>query len=868
MILSKRITVLWLFAVVCVLRAAAQFVTGTVTEASSGDPLPFVYVYYAEDKNVITQTDSVGHYKIRFRKGTLVFSMMSYETKSVQVKAVQKLNVKLKDASSSLQEVVVTHKRKKYVRKDNPAVELMRKVIEAKKSTDLRQNEYLSYNKYEKMTTSVNDVTEKVFEDDHFKRFPQLKEHVEVHPETGRLILPLIVSEKVSQIIYRKSPRTEKSIVKGQREEGISSLLNTGDNMTGMLEDCITDVDIYKDQIRLLQSQFTSPVSTASAISFYRYFITDTLNVQNDKCYKVEFTPNNPRDFGFSGALYIMADSTWRVKRIEMGVPSLTGVNFIEGINIVQDFETLPTGEQIVVGDKTLIQFELVSWLQKLQIERVVKCSDWSFAPIEEKVFRFKGDVKVEPSASLQNNAFWNEHRPVPLSDGERSMDLFVKRLFAIKGFKPFLWVGKAFVENFVETSLTPEKPSKVDIGPVKSFIGGNSIEGFHLLLGGQTTANLNPHLFLGGYAKYGFGDRKWKGKGEVTYTFNKKAYSPVEYPAHNITFTYERDICSASDKFLNLDKNSAFSGLQWAPVKHMSYFERFNLLFDWEWENGLRFYTQVRRESNRGAGDLFYQPLSDNPLPVADVTLNKRSILFSEGTVGLSFQPGATYLNSKQSRFVTNHDAPIMSISHTVGMKGVMGGQYNYNFTEATIYKRFRLRSWGKTNWTLKGGVQWNRVPFPFLIMPAANTSYFFEGNAFCLMRNMEFPTDRYASLMASWDLNGKIMNRIPLVKRLKWREYIGVNCLWGQLTDKNNPTLQRNLGDSRLFYMPGHFEADGEFRYLSNVIDPKKPYVELVVGFHNVFRFFEIEYVRRFTYLEPGVHRWGVRGNIHVSF
>ena len=193
------------------------------------------------------------------------------------------------------------------------------------------------------------------------------------------------------------------------------------------------------------------------------------------------------------------------------------------------------------------------------------------------------------------------------------------------------------------------------------------------------------------------------------------------------------------------------------------------------------------------------------------------------------------------------------------MGLKGFLGGDYRYNFTEAAIYKRFWMKSWGKIDCYLKGGIQWDQVPYPLLIMPAANLSYIIEDETFNLVNNMEFLNDRFASLDVAWDLNGKIFNRIPLLKKLKWREYIGVKALWGDLSDKNNPFLEQNQGSSLLMYFPNG----------CNVMDPKKPYVEIVAGVHNIFKILHVEYVRRLTYNElPTAHKHGIRFMLRMTF
>ena len=857
------------FLIFLCLPIQAQKITGTVTDKETGEPLGWVQVYYQDQKGSGTPTKMDGKYSIAYRKGgVLCFSMMGYETQTFKIDKIRNINVQLSSKTQDIQEVKITQKRKRYSRKNNPAVDLMNKVIAAKQKTDLHEKDFFSYNKYQKLTFGLNEVTDKVFEEGQFKRMPFLKDHVEVCPETGKLILPLTVNETVSQHIYSKNPKNEKDIITGIRSNGVNELFNTGEVVNTLIKDCFTDVDIYDNEIRLLQFQFISPISSTSAIRFYRYFIADTVMINQQKCIKVDFTPNNPQDFGFAGSLYVLADSSWQVKRVEMGIPKRSDVNFVEQMNVIQEYNRLPTGEYVLTDDKMIVQLIVIKSLQKFQVERTTKYSDYAFEKIPEKAFKFKGKQKTDPSAMMRNEDFWKEKRPEQLTSSESKMNDFIKKLENIKGFNFVLFVAKAFIENHVEVSKDPEKPSPVDIGPINTIITHNFVEGLRLRASAQTTANLHPHLFGKGYVAYGFDDQRWKGMGEITYSFNKKDYLPREFPVHNLTFTYARDVMSPSDKFLPTDKDNVFISFKWTTVDHMQYYERFALNYDKEWENGLRFNIRMKRENNEPTGALFYQRLNGNLYPDASAENYKKNLITTDATVGITYQPGATWINSKQRRLQTNQDAPIIGLEHTVGLKGVLGGEYNYNFTEATLYKRLWLRSWGKMDFYAKGGVQWNKVPFPMLIMPPANLSYIIEDNTFHLIDNMEFLNDRYASLMFSWDMNGKILNRIPLINKLKWREFIGCNVLWGTLTEKNNPFLEKNRYDSDLFYFPGNFRKDGTFEYNSRVMDRKVPYVELIVGIHNIFKILHVEYVRRLTYLEPDTQKWGVRFLFRMSF
>ena len=266
----------------------AQYVQGVVLDDALGDPLPGAHVFYLEDKSTMQVTDYNGHFKIPVRKGTLQVSMMGFAPYTVAISGTRRLSVRLKETSSQMKEVEIKVKKQKYSRKNNPAVEMMKKVIAAKTDNDLHRNDFFSYHKYEKITFSLNEFTEKVFEDDHFKRFPQLREHVEYCPETGKLILPLMVQEQVMRRVYRKNPKTEKTIIDGKRDNGVNEFFSM-DMIETIIGDLFREIDIYKDNVRFMQQEFVSPISTDHAIAFYRYFIIDTLEQIKDLPFRMFF---------------------------------------------------------------------------------------------------------------------------------------------------------------------------------------------------------------------------------------------------------------------------------------------------------------------------------------------------------------------------------------------------------------------------------------------------------------------------------------------------------------------------------------------------------------------------------------------------
>ena len=841
----------------CCISVSAQNIQGVVTDSLTNEPIPYLSVFY-EGKGVGSITDNDGNYKVETRKGwnKLTFSAVGYVTKVVNIipGVTKNLNVRMRPDDIMLDEVVVKPKREKYSRKNNPAVELMKKVIAHKKNNKLSENDYYQYNKYQKITMSLNDVTPEMLEKGMYKKMPFLKDQIELCEETNKFILPISVDETASQKIYRKHPKSEKTIIKGMSSTGVNELFATGDMLSTVLKDVFTDVNIYDNDIRLLQYPFISPISSSDAISFYKFYIMDTTFVDKDKCFHLTFVPNNSQDFGFTGHLYVLADSSYTVKKCTMNLPKKSGVNFVDNMDIIQEFEQLPNGEWVLKTDDMIVEMTLMKIMQGFQIRRTTRYSDYAFDELPQQLFKRKGAEIKEADAMMRGDDFWNKYRPVPLTQTESSMDMLVKRLEQMPGFKYVIFVLKAFIENFVETG-TKEHPSKVDIGPVNTMISNNYIDGLRLRMSAQTTANLNPHLFFKGYYAYGFKDHRSKYMGEVEYSFNKKEYLPREFPKNSITFSYQYDVMSPTDKFLKTDKDNVFVSFKTSTVDQMSYVRNIALKYENETQFGLKTTVEVKHSTDEPTGGLAYITNDDQKTLVPEIQTMEASLAFR-------YAPGETFVNTKQRRIPVSFDAPVFTLSHTAGFKGVLGGEYNYNLTEIGLYKRFWFSSWGKIDMFVKGGAQWNKVPFPLLIMPAANLSYILQRETFNLINNMEFLNDRYASLDVSWDLNGKIFNRIPLLKKLKWREAIGFKMLYGHLTDKNNP--MKHPGNSELFLFP---TRDG--RPTSFVMDPKTPYMECSVGIHNIFKILHIDYVRRLNYLDhPDANKWGVRFMVMMTF
>ena len=764
--------------------AMAQQVTGQVTD-KDGYAIPYASITY-RGHHIAVSSDIEGCFSIAAHPGwSLTVTSVGFKSKTVKVEAntTDLGRIELAEDTRSLNEVVVKSKKGKYSRKDNPAVELMRRVIAAKKRTDLSNHDFYQYNRYQKITLSLNNVTDEQLKSKFFEKRAYLRDQVEVSPYNKKRILPVSVDETVSQHVYRKDPLSEKDIIRGTQSSGIGQVLSTGEILNTMLKEVFTDVDIYDDYIRLLQYQFVSPIGS-TAISFYHFYIEDTTYVDKDKCYHLQFIPANQQDFGFRGELYVLADSTLHVRKVNLYMPKKSDVNWIDDMRINQEYTKLDNGEWVLTQDDMIAEIHATKLLQDLLVVRTTRLSDYQFDPMPKQLFWGKAKVKHDADAFNRGDDFWNTYRQVKLSKSESSMDSFIKRMENSKGWKYIIKAVQLMVENYVETTTDP----------------------------------------------------------------NKKKLSPFEFPRRNIAFETSYDVMSPSDLNLIHNKDNVFMTLRSSSQNEMYRYNRQRLSFEWETEAGWRYTANVQTQSNETKGELHFMPV--------DGSDEVKKIRLTDATVGITWNPGVTYVNTKRTRLPVNLDSPEIGISHTMGFNKFLGGDYKSNITSLRLYKRQWLGSWGFMNINVRAMAQWSKVPFPLLIQPPVNLTFVETDNTVSLVKDWEFLNDRQVFWGWKWDLNGKILNRIPLLRKLKWREFVNVKGFWGDLTDKNNPA--KRPGDAMLFQFPKNSYAMGS-----------KPYWEVEAGIHNIFKLISIGYVRRLSYLDhPGISKWGVRFDFYMSF
>lgn len=744
-----------------------------------------------------------------------------------------------------LKELIVKPKRRKYSKKNNPAVELMERVRQDKRHHDPQRSDYYRYDKYEKTVLALNDFDVGLVQKNGKvgKQFDLLANFIDTAAWTGKTILDVALKEKVSTVVSGSKFPHAVEVVRGLRSNGLDEGFNQ-QNIRQIFEDLLREVDLYGNDIALMQNRFVSPLS-AIADDFYRYEISDTLLVGGEKCVELTFSPHNPESFSFNGKLYIpVNDSVRYVKRVTMRVPKAINLNYVDNIFISQNFIKDSTGNTHKTLDDLCLEMQFLPGTPKLYGSRQVRYSGFSYVPAEDlgNVTAGGGREIMLSSAENESEDFWKESRLIPLSSAESNMGEMMSMLRK----KPLLYWTEKVLKVFVNGYVTTGNPSKFDIGPVNTFISHNTAEGMRFRVGCVTTPALSPHIFGRGYVAYGLKDKKIKYSGELEYSFIPKTYTSREFPVNSIRATYQYDKDQLGQHYLFTNSDNVFLSLKRMSSDLITYRRLAKLEYNLELRNNLSIGVELRHETQEATEWV--------PFMRADGVYD-RNFKQAALRLALRYAQGEKFVQAVTSRKPINLDAPVFLLTHEFGPRGLFGADFTLNKTELSIQKRFWFSAFGYADIILKGGIIWSKVQFPALLWQNANISYTIQPESYTLLNPMEFAMDKFASLDLTYFMNGLIFNRIPLIKKLKLREVFTFKGFAGSLSKKNNPEYNDDL------YRFPH--ASG------TVAMGRTPYMEIGAGIDNILTILRVDYIWRLTYRNmPGIDKRGLRISLHFSF
>lgn len=820
-------------------QAAVTQITGLVRDSLSHEGIAYASISLVGTSEGTLATDK-GGFAINTRTSfsKLRVSAMGYRTKEVKIKSGQGsvILIDLVPTGVELEELIVHKGKEKYSKKNNPAVDMIKKLRARRDDNDPRRFPHYGYSQYERMMVGFGDLDGIISKPEEQK---WIDEYADTSMLTGKRVLPFSIKETVARDYYNGN--THKQVVLGTKSAGIDERIDQ-ENVKKVLDDFMGEIDIFQNDVTLLTNRFVSPLSRI-AVDFYKFYLNDTVMVDGERCAVLSFVPFTPQTFGFLGRLYVsLEDTTMFIKRVSMGVPHDINLNYVERMSIEQDYERASNGSRLKMKDNVEVSLKLLSSLPVMFARRETTYRDHNFERPEGGVFNNKAEKTVESSAAYMPDEFWQEYRPAEVRTTTATMKNLMQRL---RGSKLFYWAEQVIIV-MVNGYLPTAKVSKFDIGPLNTTISGNSLEGLRLRLGGMTNVNLSKHWFARGYVAYGFRDEKFKYMGSLEYSFTPKKAMDQEFPIHSLRLSHRYDVDKLAQHYLYTNQDNVFLTLKRHKDVRMQYLRTTRLEYRHEWYN--HFSISLGIEHN------IHEATQYVPFVYADGTARQR---YTQAgfTAQLRFAPGETFYQTRSYRIPINMDAPIITLNQTYMPKGFMGSLHEVNKTELGLQKRFWFSAFGYADVIVKGEKVWSKVAYPDLLMPNVNLSYTIQPESYTLMKPMEFINDQ----ALSWDLtywgNGILMNRLPLIKKLRLREVLTLRGIWGSLSDKNNPAMS---DDVFLFPTDALCQPMGD-----------KPYMEAGVGLDNILTILRVDYVWRLNYRDhAGTDKRGVRIQLHFNF
>lgn len=829
--------------------AQETVVKGIVVDSLTQRPLQGVSVYFLKGRGVVT--DSLGRYMIITNTSTNKVVVSSVGFRQVQFTVnrykMQELNIELGPDPALLTNVTVnTNKRAKYRNKDNPAVELIRNVIENRENNRIASYDYVEYEQYEKIQAALSNANDKVTNTRLLKKYNFLFENRDSTKLNGKVLMPIYLEERLSKQYMRKDPTATKSMILGEKKVNFGSYIDN-EGLSSLLNRLYENIDIYENNIPIFAYQFLSPIAN-TAPTFYMYYIRDTITDEyGTKLVKLYFTPRNTNDLLFRGNMFITLDGNYAVQKINMFISKNANINWIKELHADLEFERGEDKRYHLVKSDLMADMGLSknSTSGGFFGERTVSYKGFSFnKPRPDSLFQGPAVVRNEEVIAKMPDSFWQAKRHNPLSGPESKVYSNIDSLEKMPSFRRTMALITLLFAGY--GNLGP-----VEIGPVNTFYSFNPVEGFRLRFGGRTTPAMSKRLYFETYGAYGFNDKQWKGFLSATYSLNNK--SIYTFPMNYIRISAQSDTKIPGQDLEFVQEDNFLLSFKRGNNERWLYNNIYQAEFVKEFKSRFSYSIGFKNWHQQPAGILTYTKTT-NGAPE-----NIQNVITTELNAQVRWAPNEKFYQGKIYRIPIFTKYPIFTLSAAAGIKGFLGGQYNYQKIDLRIEKRNYMGRLGYADATLEGGYTFGQVPFPLLTVHRANQTFAYQLNSYNMMNFLEFVSDRYASFTWVQHFMGIVFNRIPLLKKLKFREVASFKILYGGVRNENNPVLNPSL-----FAYPTINGVTSTF-----ALDPSKPYIETSVGVENIFNILRVDFVKRLSYLDnPGISPYGIRTRFRFDF
>ena len=804
----------------CMTYGQSTTITGKVTDALTNEAIPFATVIF-KGSTTGTNTDFEGNFRLSSPTPTdsILCTIIGYKPVVMRVRKgeTQTINIVLSTNQIEFQEVIIRPG-------ENPALQIIRNIIEHKPDNDPSKLTSYQFEVYNKLEFDITNINDKLKNNKLLKPFNFIWDNIDSSETNSKPFLPFFISESLSDIYFKSNPKDKREIIKASKISGLENA-----TVTQFLGDMYQKVDIYGNFIDLFGKSFVSPTSNIGTL-YYKYYLLDSTFIDSKWCYKIKFRPRRPEDLTFLGELWVN-DTTWAIKKIDMRISAKANINWVEDMAIVQEYTYFNNQQWMLSKDKLIVDFAAKDEGTGFIGRKTTSYRDFHIneQPIDS-IFKGGENIIVKADAADKSTEFWDNSRHDSLSNRELQIYHMVDTIKTLPAFQTYVDLITLFFTGYKDIG-------KIELGPYYTFYSFNKIEGNRFRIGARTSDDFSTKVQIDGYVAYGLKDERFKYGGGIKFKLNDK-------PRQFIGVNYKNDVqqLGQSDNAFQ-DDNVLSSLFRRNPANRLNNIEYHKAWYEIEWGPGL---------SNR----ITYQHTKFTPL--GDLKIN---YYYNDDTMDIRPSYESTELNlyfrfayrekfvaGKIDRVSLGSDYPILQVNYTQGIKGLENGFFNYQKINAKVDDLLRLAPFGYAYWAISGGRVWGKVPYPLLEMHPGNETYFYDYAAFNLMNYFEFVSDYYLTGTAVQHFDGFFFNKIPLMRKLQWREIAQVKAVWGGINKRNLDILENKNAFTTL---------------------RSKPYVEVGAGVENIFKILRVDFLWRLAYLEnQNISKYGIRASLQLTF
>jgi hypothetical protein len=787
-------------------------IQGSVIDGETSASVPFAQIGI-KGTSIYTTADEQGHFSLTINSisDSITIFSFGYKVKTISLEKINLQKLRITLYPDIIESEIIT------IYQDEPQIRLVKRILKNKAQSHQNKLTALEYQQYEKIKIGDKDYEEiekKWYIPKAFKFFFRNTDTL-----TQATYLPLFIIETVKQVWHKQPNKSKEEIIAAS----VSGLENP--SLSRIVGDKTLSVYIYDNYLNLFNKNFISPISD-NCLNHYTYQIIDTTQIDDYSCIKLKFTPKHKQGYTLSGHMWVV-DSLYAVKSIEADIAVDANINFITGLSINQTYVqqencwTKKDEEYFIHGELTV---PLLGHRKFFATKSVFYNNILVNQTKEDAFYQTFGESELNPKAHKRDSLYWQESRPIGLTQNDIKLYQNTERLKDLPLFKSTLVLFTGY-----------KGIGKWQLGPYFSLYSFNPVEGNRFRLGMRSTPKWSKNLYINTYGAFGTRDQRFKYGASVEYFFKKM-------PRNHIGIQIKEDInqLTWAQNYYRTQETILSTLFKISSSNKFVFNKQYKLFYSKEWKEGLLNTIHIQRNSMQALQELSFEKTNDqgyiNELVSTELVLNTHWGIKEK------------YISGEYKRVSLGTAYPVFDLILIKGLKNFLGNEYDYFKSIISIKQRLKIGSLGYSRYRLEAGKIWGRLPYPLLELHNGNQTFLYDELSFNTMNFLEFASDQYASFFLTHFFDGFFFNKIPLLRKLKWRETISGKILYGSLDSKQHQVL----------VLPDNLYS------LESI-----PFAEAGFGIDNIFKVIRVDFLWRLTYLDnPNIDRFKILVGLHLSF